>query len=396
MVTYSNSFLTFLKDSRSKIAKTLYKAYLHDLPSYRFMLTTQNINYLALRADGNISYLPAGKGLKYNADGQWSREGRQDGKPAKVIRKLFTKKALSRFKDADFEGFANAYKAKFCDKLAFELRTNRHIQSVYDMVLARGDGSLNNSCMNCRSHQLNIYRDCEILRILVLINEDGFLCGRALVWSLEDDITLLDRIYVVSDFMYELFICYALDNQWWHKKEYRSADDKDQFINDKGEEVTRKFVIKTPTSYGSYPYIDTFTYGNDGWLMNYDDGRYTYENADGTRTGDHWDEIEDCTLDDDDAVYVTHGYRAGIWTDFTNTVNVGDQVWWRDDPGIAKVMGTYYRIDDTVWSEYDDIRYLKSDCIWSEVHDSYILTADSVTVDGKIYHADAIAELQRA
>lgn len=209
MITYSDSFLDFLSRSKSKIARLLYRAKYLNYPSYRLMLTTDEVNYLSLRADGNISYLPADRPLKYNADGQWSRQGRQDGKPAKVIRKLFTKRALTLFKDYDFEGFANSYKAKFSDSLSFQIMVNRDIPLIYDMEVAPGGGSLNNSCMNGNGDYLDIYKYCQSLRVLILLNEEGLLCGRALVWDLEENITLLDRIYVVSDFMYERFIAYV-------------------------------------------------------------------------------------------------------------------------------------------------------------------------------------------
>lgn len=396
MITYSDSFLDFLSRSKSKIARLLYRAKYLDYPSYRLMLTTDEVNYLSLRADGNISYLPADRQLKYNEDGQWSRQGRQDGKPAKVIRKLFTKKALRFFKDSDFEGFANSYKAKFSDNLSFQIRAYSDIPLIYDMEIAPGGGSLNNSCMNGNGDYLDIYKYCKNLRILILLNGEGALCGRALVWYLEDNITLMDRIYVVSDFMYDLFIAYAVDSGWWHKKDYRSQDDKDVFINEKGEEVIRHFVVRTDTAFGSYPYIDTFTYGDNGSLKNYEGGRFTYANSDGTRMGEYWDEIDDCSLDEEDAVLITHGIHSGDWTHFDNTANIGGQVWWNRDSGISEVNGCFYRVEDTVWSDYDTVTHLKSDCIWSDVHDSYILKCDSVLLDGEIYHKDALNDLQRA
>jgi hypothetical protein len=396
MITYSDSFLVFLCESKNKIAKTLFNARYCNYPSYRLMLTTDEINYLSLRADGNISYLPAGRQLRYNADGEWSRHGRQDGKPAKVIRKLFTKKALKVFEDSDFEGFANSYKAKFSDSLSFQIRINRDIPLIYDMEIAPGGGSLNSSCMNGDGDYMDIYNYCKSLRILILIDEEGQLCGRALIWDLEDNITLMDRIYVVSDFMYELFIAYAVDSGWWHKKDYRSQDDKDVFINEKGEEVVRHFVVKTDTDFSSYPYIDTFTYGDTGSLKNYESGRFTYANSDGTRIGEYWDEIDECWLDEDDAVLVTHGIHSGDRTHFDNTANVGAQVWWSRDPGIAEVDGCFYRVEDTVLSDYDGARHLKSDCVWTDIHGSYILKCDSVVLDGEIYHKNALIDLQRA
>jgi hypothetical protein len=112
--------------------------------------------------------------------------------------------------------------------------------------------------------------------------------------------------------------------------------------------------------------------------------------------GEYWDEIDECWLDDDDVLLITHGVHSGDRTHFENTVNVGEQVWWNQDPGIAEVDGCFYRVEDTVLSDYDGVRHLKSDCIWSDINDSYILKCDSVMLDGEIYHKDALTDLQRA
>lgn len=111
--------------------------------------------------------------------------------------------------------------------------------------------------------------------------------------------------------------------------------------------------------------------------------------------GEYWDDIDDCSLDDEDAVLITHGIHSGNWTHFDNTANVGGQVWWNRDPGISEVNGSFYRVEDTVWSDYDSVTRLKSDCVWSDNHDSYILKCDSVLFDGEIYHKDALTDLQR-
>jgi hypothetical protein len=396
MVTYSESFLSFLKGSKCKIARTLYRAYQKDYPSYRLMLTTGEINYLTLRPDGNISYLPSGRESKTNDNGQWCRDGRQAGRPAKVIRKLFTEKAQRLFKDKDFECFANAYKSKLSDSCRFELWQNDQIPSAYDMSIAPGGGSLAYSCMNQRGEFMEIYVYCGHLRILVLLDEEERLCGRSLIWSLEDGITLMDRIYVVSDFMYDLFISYAADNGWWHKETYRSAENKELFINEKGEEVQKKFQVITSTEFDTYPYIDTFAYGHYGSLNNYGDGRYEYTDTDGSRSGDGWDAIEGCAIDLDNVITVTHGRYRGVNTHVDNTVEIDEEIWWVDDHDIEVVGGSYYHKDDTVLCDHDGERRLIADCIWSDALESYVLKTDSQTVQAEIDHSAALDEQQRA
>ena len=394
MVIYSNSFLEFISNSRCKIARTLYRAYANKYPSYRYMLTTNEINYLALREDGSISFLPSGKEQQVTATGSWRKEGRQAGRPAKVIRKLFTEKALGIFKDKDFEAFANCYKTEHAGRFSFELLDRGRIPSVYDMDRAEGDTGLNQSCMNDKGYMMAIYTHCDALRILILTDESGLLCGRSLVWNLPGDIILMDRIYVVDDFMYNLFIDYAEEHRWWYKQKYNSADGKSDFINDKGKEVDERFTIYTATDFREFPYIDTFCYGGDGFLCNYKHSSYRYDETDGTRSGSVWDEIDKCQIDAEDAVTILHGSQAGAVTHGDNAVWVGRSYWWILDPEIIQIDDGYYHIDDTVRSEFDDRTYLKVDCVWSEYHDSFILIDDAVTRDGETYHVAALPEFQ--
>src|SRR5258708_10290697 len=97
------------------------------------MLNTEEINYITLRHDGTISFLPSDKEHRITADGNWSREGRQYGKPGKVIKKLFTSKALTLFKDVDFQRFANSFKSFFCESQCFELLPHNEIPCAYTM-----------------------------------------------------------------------------------------------------------------------------------------------------------------------------------------------------------------------------------------------------------------------
>ena len=346
-IIYSKSFIEFLRNSECKIAQILYR--LQNKHYQPLMLTTDEINYITFRNDGTISYLPAGKELQYNDDGNWSREGRQNGKPAKVIRKLFSKRAQNLFKDSDFECFTNAYKANFNeDGYTFELLDNKQIPSVYEMDRDSGEGSLNNSCMNGDSEYLDIYKNCDKLQILILKNKNGLLCGRSLVWTISEDITLMDRIYVTQDFMYDKFLSFAA-GKYWRKKDYKSYDNKRTFINLLGEEIDKTFTVYTDTDFDSYPYIDTFQYGGDGFLSNNDNYEYTYCCTGGEREGgedDHEGEVycerdsqyylsSDCVYCEDDEEDVLRDEAVEI-----------DGNWYhQDSEKITKIDGDYYLID---------------------------------------------------
>ncbi len=412
-IIYSQSFISFLRNSDCSIAKLLFR--LHCKNYNPISLSDSELNYITFRQDGTISYLPAGKECKYNDDNEWSREGRQNAKPSKVIRKILCDRLQKKFKDSDFECFTNSYKANYSNSgYTFELLPSDQIPDVYEMDRGEGEGSLNGSCMNGDSSYLDIYKCCEKLQILVFKNKEGLLCGRALVWQLSDTITFMDRIYVSQDFMYENFLGYAKSQNWWRKEHYKTYDYKSQFIDSEGNAISKKFVIYTDTDHSEYPYIDTFQYGEDGLLSNEDDYTYTYNCTGGEREGDNEEDDHDGeTYDDlayewirnDDAVYIENGERRyrGLTTHIDNCVVVGDEwyhendsniievggKWYdKDDSDICEVDGEYHLLEDCTYSEYDNCYYLSEDCVYSECHQTDILTSDSVEVEGEYFHSD--------
>lgn len=413
MITYSKSFLDFIKNSDCKIAKILFR-----LTKKRYeplMITNKDIDYITFRTDGTISYLPAGKEHKVNEEtGDWLRDGRQNGKPSKVIKKLFSERAAKYFKDADFECFTNAYKAEFNEGgYKFSLLTHTQIPCVYEMERKTGDGSLNNSCMNGDSEYLDIYKYCKQLSILILKNNADELCGRALIWRISDDITLMDRVYVTDDFMYDKFLSYCNTQNWWRKKDYKSYDNKKVFINPDGEEVVRSFKIYTETTHDSYPYIDTFQYGDDGSLNNSGDGQYTYNNTDGTRDGDEdnhdgevYDDINGEYINEDNAVYIEHGERqyrdrychvdncimvndSWYYEEDDNIVEVGGTWYEKDSSDICEIDGEYYLMDDCTYCERDNCYYLSDDCVYCEEDEEDVLISEAVEIEDKWYHKES-------
>jgi len=399
-IIFSKSFIDFIKKTDCKVAQILYRL---NQKNYLPLITTSlQVNYLTFRNDGTISYLPAGKELKYNDAGDWGREGRQNGKPSKIVRKLFTDRAIKllQFKDADFECFTNAYKANFNeDGYTFELLPNNQIPSIYEMDRASGEGSLNNSCMNGNSEYLDIYKNCDKLQILILKNNAGLLCGRSLVWKLTEDITL------------DKFLSFAA-GKYWRKKDYKSYDNKQTFVNLLGEEICKNFVIYTDTDFDSYPYIDTFQYGEDGSLNN-SGGQYSYNNTDGTRDGgedDHegeiYDEINDEYISEYDATYITAGERRyrDRYCHSDNCVSVGDEYYYEDDDNIVEVGNTWYTKDsdelcevggeyelrdNCTYCERDDQYYLSDDCVYCEDDEEDVLRDEAIEIDGNWYHQDS-------
>jgi hypothetical protein len=420
MLQISTSFRHFLYDTDNPIAKWILKAeYQFGWGNgvYRFMVRWDEVNYLTLRDDGTISYLPKGKEHKTTDDGKWARDGRQNGRPAAIIRKVLPKKVLKLFKDSDFEAFANRYKAAAeASRRRFDLLPAEKIPWVYDYSpIEEGGGTLNNSCMNGDGRMLDIYKNCPFLQILSLWDpKEHTLCGRALVWQIGDE-TLMDRVYVTKDSYYDLFLDYASDNGWVRKSSYKSAGNKTTFVKN-GDTYEKVYKIALPTEYERYPYIDTFQYGGDGWLTNINDGNeYEYSCTSGERVYVNRPEyvcaITGEGMDEDDAVYIQRGrYRDEyIHRDHAVYCVTDCNYYYEHDSEIVEVNNRYYRTDDEdvccdmdgdwvmredcSWCEYLNEYVLEEYTIWSDFREDNLLLTDAVRVDGKIYHKDDVEQL---
>src|SRR5690606_12232044 len=129
----------------------------------------------------------------------------------------------------------------------------------------------------------------------------------------------LDRFYTASDHLYDIFLEWANKQpDLYYKVAYKNRDQK-RLITKKGEEFVVNMRVNLNTEgYDSYPYIDTFQWGGEGYLINYEDGRFTYDNTNGSRGGGGvYDEIDGCYIDEDDSVYVE---TAGVTTHVDNCV----------------------------------------------------------------------------
>lgn len=406
MVSFSKSFVDFLKKSQSRVAKVLYTCEVwKDHRVVSRSLTNKEVDYLTFRSDGTISYLPAGKEHIVNEDGRWSRDNRQNGKPSKIIRKIFTPQALKMFSDKDFEQFANHYKASGAkDLVRFDIHDNYQIPDVYCASIEDGDGSLNNSCMNGDRDYIEFYTHIKGLQILALYNNDDELCGRALLWDIGNGQKFMDRVYVTKEHYYDLFLDKALENKWHRKVSYKSYDNKRRMTIDGVNTFDATFSFKyVETEY--FPYIDTFCYGDDSFITNSCSSYiYEYNNTDGTRDGDNeetddvFDDVNSRWISREDSVYIERGRYSGCYTHEDNATTVNGYTYWEDDDLIIWLDDAYYlkddchliddewvHEDDAVHCEHDDKYYKREDCV--ELSDgTWCLESDAVEIDGKLYH----------
>lgn len=235
-------------------------------------ITVGEINYLTNRNAHTISYLPEGKEHKITVSGKWALEGRQDGKPSRVIRKIMTPKFLALVKDKDFEDFANLYKAH-------QLQTKFTFNETFNIVdnycgNYASRGSLGSSCMNDAENLVSFYEmDCMPVALITCKNKTtGELEGRALLWTLDDGSKFMDRVYTSEDYIEEYFISYAIDKGYYYKKRINSYEEATKWVSPEGTVVNKEVIINIPSVHrlATYvPYLDTFSFIGKDKIANY-------------------------------------------------------------------------------------------------------------------------------
>jgi len=344
--------------------------------------------------EGMISYTPTGRETKINADGTWSRDGRQSISPGKWARSMIHPRVarLLKIKDHDYAAIATAVKlAELSSRLTYKLVP---VQLAYES--ARFDTSRIESCM----------WDCDVGEFYELFGAKAIVCvdghekwrGRAIVWDgvrIERNesagpITFMDRIYADSPEITDGMKHYAASQGWWVKR--CQSRGSTGYIDPDGERID--VTLKVRSVNGSvdgcdfYPYLDTFQYGHGDTLYSNGGGQieylYTCTGGEREEVDNHEGQVEDV---------------HGNWIREDDAVSVGDDTYHVDDRAICysedsecyllredcvRIDGEWYRTDsDTiVYVESTGDYHLAEDCVYVERTNQYHLADDCASVDG--------------
>jgi hypothetical protein len=297
-------------ESDSQVAKLLLKKR-HDKDD----LVEDPINFISVAHDKTkISYLTTDRIAKIEDPSQyWSSSRRFAAKPGGFISKLF-----KDIPAKEVEKFSNLYRAQ-SNKPKFELKIVEggeilkyyHYKSYLDER-----GTLGASCMKHDSCQnfLDIYiNNNNIVKMLVMLNNDGMLMGRALLWNFDSN-KIMDRIYTISD--EELvfhFKKWATDNGYLYKSEqnwYNTLNFEN--LSTSKQELKLKIKLNN-SSVRRFPYVDTFKFLDEenGLLLNYiPDGDFrTLCASDGSKYGSDYlifDGIDRVLRHRGDSVYLRY------------------------------------------------------------------------------------------
>ena len=346
-----------------------------------------DINFLdfAYADPTKISYIPDDRLSHFGGDyynQQLRRKYCYMARPGKLLRRIFPK-----IPPHILENVSNILKSDNTNT-EIKLLDPCDIPGVYSAKTAP-TGTIGNSCMNnAPSAHFEIYND--LCKGILTAWDGDVLVARALVWELTGDITFVDRIYFDKDFRCEQMTLHAQSNGWWTKRA-QSYTDKCHFVKPDGEIVTKNFSVEyNKDDYSSFPYMDTFTYGDDFRISNLDLGCFTFESTDGGYMPEEdrcWSEYNGAYISEDEAVWV-----AGVGDYFypNQVVTIGFEYYYHGDC-VELRDGDYALERDAVdiGNGRTEEWILAEDSIYDEVDDRDIHIDDSVELnDGRYTHTE--------
>jgi hypothetical protein len=316
-------------------------------------LVENPINFISISNEdtSKISYMTQERMSIVDESEYWVSSRRFKAKPGSFISKIF--KDIS---GKEVEKFSNLYKSHVSKpKFTFKVVSGESIRKYYHYSSHDSDrGSLGSSCMrynSCQSY-FNIYVDNkDIISMLVMLNEDGGVMGRALLWNINSH-KLMDRIYTISDEELSFYF-----KKWASKKGYLHKSDQNWFNTLFFEQVGKnkqelKVKLNLKNDYVYYPYMDTFKFIDfEGGLYNYVpqdvDFRILCSSDGSKRDSDYlrFDSIDKILRYKNDSVRIDY---LSIWTGKVNAnwSDINDQYILKDDCKYDDELGDYIFIEE--------------------------------------------------
>ena len=258
-------------------------------------MTEQEFTYIDLgEKDNTITFIEVDKVFdflksKEMAPGYLNRFiritwlGKEDVRHVELKVGRFAKGLLfDTFTDPEYGEFVDKWRS-LKDISIFEIWKGHDINDAYNTEnyeYCRGS-TLDNSCMN-DSEYILFYSAIEGCEVLVLLDEDRSygptVKGRALIWTDYKGRRIMDRVYYNFSKDYQKFLNWAKENNVYYKKQNVSGGSNKFVLVDKEENIKTKIKVPNVFTYRGegFPYMDTFYYAQDEWVMNYEpkEGRY--------------------------------------------------------------------------------------------------------------------------
>ncbi|MEN8835916.1 MAG: hypothetical protein ABF265_07805 [Polaribacter sp.] len=368
--------------------------------------------HFTIRKDGVMTYTPKGK-MTVISDQKWvaSNKYRQETKIGKGLKKIFSNTAID-IPNSIIEKLNNKLKSYYVFGGKFDIVEGEDIRNWYleDNYSSSNTGSLEQSCMRyeeCQDYfDIYVYNPSKV-KMLIAINEDNCLIGRALLWNTNEHGQVMDRIYG-NDVTIQAFKNYAKENGLLHKVSQSYNDSK--MVSSIGEVIDEELTVTLQGNFESYPYMDTFKYTDkieDEMTLNTSNGNYSLTETDGG-PNDMVRVHDGSMYHEDDVAYVE---RYGEYyhnddvtysrylDDHVITVDslelYGGQIVWddSDDIAFAEDTGEYHLDEDLSYSEHNNCYYYSTfncpivgivqfeDTIDFQINDRNITVCSSVTIE---------------
>lgn len=283
----------------------------NEMLEFLYSNSTSRISVVLLHGDSNIleeignyirrdinqidtlTYLPKGKyindNIMFNVD-----KSRVKIKIGRFIKKFIKESSFKslNISDKEIENFVNLFKSYFNSNtneltvISGEEIKKWYLQDNYSTILGSQSGSLWKSCM--RQSERNIFMDLyaknpDKIKMLILLNKDGNLRSRALIW---EDVTdtdgnkykVMDRIYSLYDHDIFIFKKWAIENGYITKWE-QNAKTESAFDVDGKLSILNLSVKLDNYRQDYYPYLDTFKYFDiySGTFSNSESNKHQYK-----------------------------------------------------------------------------------------------------------------------
>jgi hypothetical protein len=225
-----------------------------------------------------VSFLPYNKVPKdWDQDDDpalpYNIKGRSEVKIGKIVRALLkiadiSDRIDSSINDKDYEDFVNAFKALKVDtSREFRLVNGEDIHKYYQMKnYYSSHGALGGSCMADEGKStFRVYTENpKKVQLLILIDGDGKIHGRALVWKLKESPCeakyFMDRVYTNADSDVIKFKNFAEEKGFLYKQKNNSyVEDSIKFMY-KGKPLMGEVKVKLDGDFKNYPFIDTMCF----------------------------------------------------------------------------------------------------------------------------------------
>lgn len=231
----------------------------------RFYLVENETGEYVIYSDKRFSLEFVGNDLKF-----------QEMKIGRFTRSLLEKIGYKP-NDKEIETFVNKYIANLFiysnSKDLFKTVEGEDIRKWYhEKMYHSGNSSLGKSCMrydNCQGF-FKIYEENQDKCKMLILEKDGKILGRTLLWTIDSGELYMDRVYTSKDSIANVFKTHAIDNKILYMNGYRSSsDDREVLVFKNDIDVTDTTELKitlNKSEFEKYPYMDTFRFLKDNTL----------------------------------------------------------------------------------------------------------------------------------